>query len=111
MKATLLLCPVDDLDAAVAFYRDALGLPVKFRDGDRYCAIDAGGLTLGLAAQEERIVTETAPVFRVDDIEHSLAAMVAAGAAIVQPLQRGPHEARVVLRAPGGGTLVLSARL
>jgi len=30
------LYPVDDLDAAVAFYRDALGLPLKFTDGDRY---------------------------------------------------------------------------
>ena len=111
MKAILLLCPVDDLDAAVAFYRDALGLPVKFRDGGRYCAIDAGGFTLGLAAGEERIVTEAAPAFRVEDIEHSMAAMLAAGASIARPLERGPHEARVVLHAPGGGTLVLSARL
>ena len=111
MKAILLLCPVDDLDAAVAFYRDALGLPVKFRDGGRYCAIDAGGFTLGLAAGEERIVTEAAPAFRVENIEHSMAAMLAAGASIARPLERGPHEARVVLHAPGGGTLVLSARL
>jgi len=111
MKANLLLCPVDDLDAAVAFYRDTLGLPVKFRDGDRYCAIDAGGFTLGLAAQEERIVAAAAPAFRVDDIEQSLSAMVAAGASVVRPPQRGPHEARAVLLAPGGTTLVISARL
>jgi predicted enzyme related to lactoylglutathione lyase len=110
MKMNLLLCPVSDLEAAIAFYRDTLGWPVKFRDGDRYCAIDAGGFTLGLAAREERIVAEPAPALRVDDIEQSLAVMMAAGASIARPLEQGPHEARVVLRAPGGGTLVLSAK-
>ena len=111
MKMNLLLCPVSDLDAAVAFYRDTLGLTVKFRDGERYCAIDAGGFTLGLAAQDERIAAEVAPVLRVDDIELSLAALVTAGASMLRPVERGPHEARAVLRAPGGTTLVISARL
>lgn len=111
MKSTLLLCPVDDLDAAVAFHRDVLGLPVKFRDGGRYCAIDAGGYTLGLAAGAERIVDEAAPVFRVEDISESVTALVAAGARVLRPIERGPHEARAVLRAPGGNPLVLSAKL
>lgn len=111
MKASLLLCPVHDLDAAVAFYRDVLGLPVKFRDGDRYCAIDAGGFTLGLAAGAERVADEAAAVFRVEDIAESLNVLVAAGAQVLRPVERGPHEARAVLRAPGGGALVLSARL
>jgi len=30
---------------------------------------------------------------------------------VVRPPQRGPHEARAVLLAPGGTTLVISARL
>jgi predicted enzyme related to lactoylglutathione lyase len=111
MKSSLLLCPVNDLDAAARFYREVLGLPVKFRDGERYCAIDAGGYTLGLAAREERVVEEAAPVFRVEDIADSLDTLVAAGAEVLRPIERGPHEARAVLRAPGGGTLVLSARL
>lgn len=110
MKASLLLCPVSDLDVAVNFYRDALGLPVKFRDGQRYCAIDAGGFTLGLAAHEERIVDEAAPAFRVEDIEQGVARLVTAGAQLLRPVERGPHESRAVLRAPGGGTLVLSAK-
>lgn len=37
------LWPVPDLDAGIDFYCDALGLRLKFRDGDRYAAIDAGG--------------------------------------------------------------------
>ena len=33
------LIPVADLDEAIAFY----GLPVKFRDGDRFAALNGGG--------------------------------------------------------------------
>ena len=40
---------VEDLDAAATFYGDVLGLPVKFRDGDRWMAFDASGTTLALA--------------------------------------------------------------
>ena len=110
MKTNLLLCPVSDLDAALTFYRDILGLTVKFRDGDRYCAIDAGGCTLGLTAQEERVAAEAAPAFRVDDIEQSLATLLAAGASLARPVEQGPHETRAVLRVPGGTTVVLYAQ-
>jgi len=111
MKATLMLCPVSGLDEAVSFYRDALGLAVKFRDGERYCAIDAGGYTLGLVAEEERIVDTAAPVFRVDDIERAVSDLLEAGAQLLRAVERGPHERRAVLRAPGGGAVVLTARL
>jgi predicted enzyme related to lactoylglutathione lyase len=111
MKANLLLCPVKDLDAAVAFYRDVLGLRVKFRDGGRYCALDAGGFTLGLAAGAERVMDEAAPVFQVEDIAGSVTTLVAAGAQVLRPVERGPHEARAVLSAPGGSLVVLSAKL
>ena len=40
---------VADMDRAVAFYRDALGLRLAFRAGDEWASIDAGGgLQLGL---------------------------------------------------------------
>ncbi|HKB30245.1 MAG TPA: VOC family protein [Streptosporangiaceae bacterium] len=35
------LYPVADLDQAIRFYRDGLGLAVKFQDGDRFAALDA----------------------------------------------------------------------
>jgi catechol 2,3-dioxygenase-like lactoylglutathione lyase family enzyme len=37
-----------DMDAAVAFYRDVLGLPLVRRDGDSWAEFDAGSLRLGL---------------------------------------------------------------
>ncbi len=40
---------VSDLDRAIAFYTETLGLKLAFRAGDHYAEIDAGdGLTLGL---------------------------------------------------------------
>lgn len=44
--------PVADMDRAVAFYRDALGLDVKMQQQD-WSEVDAGGLTIGLNAREE----------------------------------------------------------
>ncbi|MHA7144318.1 VOC family protein [Arthrobacter sp. TmT3-37] len=43
--------PVEDMDRAVAFYRDTLGLSVTMQDTD-WTEIDAGGLTIGLNARE-----------------------------------------------------------
>ena len=40
---------VTDMDRAIAFYTETLGLRLAFRAGDYYAEIDAGGgLTLGL---------------------------------------------------------------
>ncbi len=40
---------VSDMDRAIAFYTETLGLSLAFRAGDHYAEIDAGeGLTLGL---------------------------------------------------------------
>jgi catechol 2,3-dioxygenase-like lactoylglutathione lyase family enzyme len=110
MKIHTLLYPVDRLDPAVAFFRDTLGLPLKFRDGERYAALDAGSLTLGLAAGEERIVDRPALALRTDDLDGAMARLLAAGARVLSPAEEGPHETRAVLQAPGGHPLVLSAK-
>lgn len=109
MKATSIVVPVTDLDAACAFYRDALNLTLKFRDGNRYCAFDLGGFGLALVAGEERIIDEPALTVKVEKLGAAVASLQIRGAAIVQPAERGPHEHRAVLRAPGGALCVLSA--
>ena len=43
--------PVDDMDRAVRFYTDVLGLTSK-STADDWSEIDAGGLTIGLNARE-----------------------------------------------------------
>lgn len=44
--------PVQDMERAVAFYRDTLNLPVKAQDTD-WSEIDANGVMIGLNGREE----------------------------------------------------------
>ena len=63
------LYPVPDVAAAVAFYRDGLGLAVKFQDGSRYAALDGGGVTFAIAAAEESVAGPgPAASFKVTDL-------------------------------------------
>lgn len=113
MKVSMLLYPVDDIDAALPLFVDGLGMSVKFRDGDRYCAIDGGPLTIALVAQDEQIVERAALTLRVDeddDLYASMARVVKAGASVRVPVQAGPHEYRAVLEDRNGALLVLSQK-
>jgi predicted enzyme related to lactoylglutathione lyase len=103
------LYTADDVTAAVRFYRDALGLNVKFQDGDRYAALDGGGTTFAIAGPEEQIVAEPAVSFKVDDVAAMTDRLTAAGAALVRGPEEGPHEIRAVLRDPAGNPFVLYA--
>ncbi|WP_018655197.1 VOC family protein [Actinomadura flavalba] len=103
------LYPAQDLEVALAFYRDALGLPVKFQDGGRYAALDGGGVTLGLAAREEDVVGAPAAAFKVEDVAATVDRLTAAGAELVRGPDEGPHEVRAVLRDPAGHPFVIYA--
>ena len=90
MKVSMLLYPVDDIDKALPLFVDGLGLNVKFRDGDRYCALDGGPLTIALVAGDEQIVERAALTLRVDeddDLYAAMARVVKAGASVRVPVQ------------------------
>jgi len=67
-----------DMDRAVAFYRDVLGLSVTRRDGDSWAELDAGAVRLALHG-----VVETHPVqpggatavFEVADVDEARRAL------------------------------------
>ena len=44
---------VNNMDQAVNFYQDILGLDVKFRDGDRWTQFDVNGVGVALADPSE----------------------------------------------------------
>jgi predicted enzyme related to lactoylglutathione lyase len=111
VKATMMLYPVDRIDDGLKFFREAMGLPIKFRDGERFCALDAGGFTIGLVAQDERIVEQPTLVYRVEDIAKTLERLVAAGASVLLPITKGPHEMRAVLRDREGFPLVITSKV
>ncbi|MBB5133269.1 putative enzyme related to lactoylglutathione lyase [Thermocatellispora tengchongensis] len=103
-----MLVPVADMEGAVAFYSGALGLAVRFRDGDRFAALDGGGVTVALVTREEQVAgAVTAPSYKVGDVAATLDALTAAGAEVVRAPETGPHEVRAVLRDPSGNVFVL----
>ncbi|MEV4660076.1 VOC family protein [Micromonospora sp. NPDC049301] len=96
-----------DHEAAVAFFRDALGLPEEAAfsgDGDaRVVILDAGRATLEIAnPAQKRMIDEVevgrqvAPrirvAFEVDDTEETTARLVAAGASEIAPPTRTPWD-------------------
>ena len=104
------LYPVPDVAAAVAFYRDGLGLAVKFQDGSRYAALDGGGVTFAIASAEESVAGPVpAASFKVADVPAAVERLTAAGATMVTPAAEGPHEVRAALRDPAGNPFVIYA--
>jgi predicted enzyme related to lactoylglutathione lyase len=117
----------DDFDAAVAFYRDALGLPEEEAyegDGDaRVIILDAGRATLEIAnAAQHRMIDDVevgrpvAPrirvAFEVADAERSTAALVAAGASLVAaPVETPWRSLNARLDAPAGLQITLFEEL
>ncbi|MFE9917813.1 VOC family protein [Micromonospora sp. NPDC005553] len=107
-----------DHEAAVAFFRDALGLPEEAAfsgEGDaRVVILDAGRATLEIAnPAQKRLIDEVevgrqvAPrirvAFEVDDTEATTVRLVAAGAGEIAPPTRTPWQSlNSRLDAPAG---------
>ena len=94
--------PVHDVDAFAAFLEQALGLGLKFRDGDRWVQFDCGNSSLSVSAPSEAPdgVTGAVPVLEVDDI-----------AAVRERItQMGEHGRTLAFAAPNGNVLQLLER-
>jgi predicted enzyme related to lactoylglutathione lyase len=98
---------VEDMDKACAFYQGTVGLPLKFRDGNRWAAFDAGGVTLALAGQAERGPSPVALNFKVENVPAEVERLVAAGARVVSGPAPGAHEIRASLRDGDGHVINL----
>jgi predicted enzyme related to lactoylglutathione lyase len=106
------MIPVSNMDEAVSFYQAALELPLKFRDGDRYAALDGGAVTIALVSKDESITgAAVALAIAVSDIETSVQLAKGAGATVVHNIARGPHEQRAVLADVAGNPFVLYSKL
>jgi catechol 2,3-dioxygenase-like lactoylglutathione lyase family enzyme len=71
-----------DLDRAVKFYQDVLGLRLAFREGSKWAEFEAGPIRLALhGAVEGRAIEEggATAVFRVDDLDASRARLETEG--------------------------------
>jgi catechol 2,3-dioxygenase-like lactoylglutathione lyase family enzyme len=122
-----LVVTVDDLDQALAFYRDALGLPVELDlagdHGARVVILDAGRATLELSnrAQAElidevevgrRVAPALRVAFQVADAAVTTDRLVAAGATLIAAPTPTPwNSLNSRLDAPGELQLTLFEEL
>ena len=113
----------EDFEAAVAFYRDALGLPVELDlegdGGEHVVILDAGRATLELSnpaqvamIDEVEVGRRVAPrlrvAFVVEDAPVATDARLDAGAELVAPPTRTPWDSlNSRLEAPAGLQLTL----
>jgi len=74
---------VSDMDRAVAFYTEALGLELVRRHGGEWAELEAGGVRLALhgGASEDRPAGGTV-VFEVEDLDETRFAMELHGVAL-----------------------------
>jgi methylmalonyl-CoA/ethylmalonyl-CoA epimerase len=86
---------VHDLDRAIAFYRDRLGLAFLFRPGPTVAFFDCGGVRLMLDVPEDAQFDHPPSIlyFRVEDIQASYAELEQGGV----ETYRAPH---VIARLP-----------
>ena len=116
--------PAADLAATVAFYRDALGVPLLFQAPPGLAFFDVGGVRLMLAAPEGGASEGGAPpaasgaalYFRVGDIHAAHAALLGRGVVFVDTphlVARMPdHELWMAFfRDPTGNLLALMAEV
>ena len=102
------ILPVASIDDALPFFRDELGLELRFRDGDRWAALALGDLTLALAGPGEQPDEERVALgVKVTGLDEALERLGAAGGRLVQPPQTGAHERRATWRRDDGTVLAL----
>ena len=95
---------VDDMDAAVAFYRDTLGIPVEYQAGQSYAPIEMPGVlhfaiwsrraaaeaTFGDPDAVDRVPLGFTVGFEVDDVSAASQAIATEGLQVVQPPKKEP---------------------
>jgi predicted enzyme related to lactoylglutathione lyase len=102
-----------DMTRAVGFYRDLLGMKVKFQDGGKWAQLDARGARFALASPEEAgaaAASHTVIVFEVDDLAAARAALEQAGAPILATRDMGSHGSTLTTRDPDGNAVQFFAR-
>ena len=101
-----------DLDKSIAFYTETLGIPLKFRDGTRYAALDGGSVTLALATEIDHPLPGKVVVgIKTTDVDGAAKAIEASGGTIVKAPYNDAHEQRAVVCDNKGNGLVFYSPL
>jgi lactoylglutathione lyase len=101
-QLSTIMINVDDMDQACAFYANTMGLRLKFRDGARWAAFDAGGVTLALAGAGERPNAPISMNFKVANVDQALSQILANGGRLETATVTTAHESRAAVRDVNG---------
>ena len=103
----MIVLSTDDLDESIKFYSETLGMPLKFRDGAHFAALDGGSITLALAtAVDHPIHGQVVVGIKTDDVDAAAKAIEASGGGIVKGPYDDAHERRAVVYDNKGNGLV-----
>lgn len=95
-----------------AFYTAALGLQLKFNDGERWYQYGVGTGNVSLACREEAVPATSGMVmvFEVEDFTSAQERIAAAGGQVLGMRDMGSHGAVLSLRDPEGNVVQLFRR-
>src|ERR1700743_3942179 len=90
-EVRMIVLSTDDLDESIRFYSETLGMPLKFRDGAHFAALDGGPVTVALAtAVDHPIPGHVVVGIKTADVDAAAKAIEASGGGVV----KGPCDDR-----------------
>jgi len=111
-EVRMIVLSTDDLDESIRFYSETLGMPLKFRDGAHFAALDGGAVTLALAtAVDHPIPGQVVVGIKTADVDAAAKAVEASGGGILKGPYDDAHERRAVVYDNKGNGLVLYSPL
>ena len=96
--------PTRDLAASQVFFENVFGMKMT-GFGPTYACTMSGDVDLGLQADPTEATRAPLPVIEVEDLEATLAALIAAGAALTKPIFSFPGGRRFHFLDPSGNEL------
>jgi len=101
-----------DMERSVTFYRDALGLPVKFRDELKWTQFDAGGTNFAVSSPDEAAEGAMGAVliFEADSIAEASVTIEKNGGEVLGSRDMGDHGRVLTFRDPDGNMVQLFQR-
>ena len=108
----MVVLSTDDLEESIKFYSETLGMPLKFRDGAHFAALDGGSITLALAtAIDHPLPGKVVVGIKTADVDAAAKAIEDNGGAIVKGPYNDAHERRAVVYDHKGNGLVFYSPL
>ena len=102
----------NNMDRAQRFYESALGLSLKFRDGERWCQFSVGNTNFALSAPAEAPVAAkgSVVVFEAESLDGVRQQVEEGGGKFLSTRDMGSHGAVVTFQDPEGNLFQVFAK-